>query len=325
MMENRSFDHYLGWLATDNGYLEADRRLYGSRFRVDGSVDQTYLDPTGQRVSTRPASGGGSERIESRGCRFQAPGHSWVASRVQRDKRFLARGTGNDDFAVTYYQGDDLAIYAAMARRFTVFDDWHASLLGPTFPNRQYYLSAQSEGRKTDPVPPREGMYKAETIVDRLAAAGVPVGYYHTSVALLALWGADRMAPYIRSLDRYFEDAAAGTLPRVVFLEPGFGVGDALRTDDHPRGDIGLGQRWVREVFQAFVFHCQFDSGFLVENTRETKIRLFILQVTAPLGMGLIVAAVLGALAGALIARHMAAPELRRLRRERDDERPPST
>lgn len=63
---------------------------------------------------------------------------------------------------------------------------------------------------------------------------------------------------------------------------------------------------------------------FVVENTRETKIRFFIPQVTAPLWMGLIVAAMLGALAGALIARHMAAPELRRLR-GRDDERPPSS
>ncbi|MFA5885972.1 MAG: lipopolysaccharide assembly protein LapA domain-containing protein [Acidimicrobiia bacterium] len=64
---------------------------------------------------------------------------------------------------------------------------------------------------------------------------------------------------------------------------------------------------------------------FVVENTRETKIRFFIPQVTAPLWMGLIVAALLGALAGALIARHMAAPELRRLRGRRDDERPPSS
>lgn len=63
---------------------------------------------------------------------------------------------------------------------------------------------------------------------------------------------------------------------------------------------------------------------FIAENTAETKIRFFIPQVTAPLWMGLIVAALLGALAGALIARHMAAPELRRLR-ERDDDRPPSS
>ena len=64
---------------------------------------------------------------------------------------------------------------------------------------------------------------------------------------------------------------------------------------------------------------------FVVENTRETKIRFFIPQVTAPLWIGLMVAALLGAVAGGLIARHMAAPELRRLREHQDrNERPPT-
>jgi uncharacterized integral membrane protein len=65
---------------------------------------------------------------------------------------------------------------------------------------------------------------------------------------------------------------------------------------------------------------------FVVENTKSTKIRFFIPQVTAPLWMGLLVAALLGVLAGALIARHLAAPELRRLRERRDNnEHPPSS
>ena len=38
MMENRSFDHYLGWLGTDETYREAGRSRYGRRFRVDGET-----------------------------------------------------------------------------------------------------------------------------------------------------------------------------------------------------------------------------------------------------------------------------------------------
>ena len=59
---------------------------------------------------------------------------------------------------------------------------------------------------------------------------------------------------------------------------------------------------------------------FIVENTRQTKMRFLIPEVTAPLWTALFVAALLGALAGALIARHIAAPERRRLRKPR----PPS-
>ena len=67
-------------------------------------------------------------------------------------------------------------------------------------------------------------------------------------------------------------------------------------------------------------------SVFVVENTKETKIRFFVPQVTSPLWMGLFLAVLLGALAGGLIARHLAAPELRRLRGRHDqDEHAPSS
>ncbi|MFN8036772.1 MAG: alkaline phosphatase family protein [Acidimicrobiia bacterium] len=264
MMENRSFDHYLGWLADDHAYLDAGRRRYGAGFRVDGRVRQTYPDASGRRTATRPASSYEPEKAETRGCGFRDPGHSWTRARIQRDHGFLAKGTGNDTFALAYYQAADLPIYAALARRFTVFDRWHSSILGPTFPNRQYLLSAQSEGRKADTGGLPAGLFHAETIVDRLAAAQVPVGYYHTNVPLLALWGLDRMAPYIRSLDRYFDDAVTGRLPNVSFVEPQFGGGDLLRTDDHPRGDVGLGQRWIRDVFHAFATSPQWRRGAFI-------------------------------------------------------------
>jgi len=261
MMENRSFDHYLGWLGTDPDYLAAGRARYGRSFSVDGSVDHSYSDGTGRLVSTRSAESYEREKVETRGCSFRDPGHTWDAARIQRDHGFLWPGSNNDGFALTYYSERNLPVYAALARRFTVFDHWHSSLLGPTFPNRQYFLSAQSEGRKNDNVHGRAGLFRAETIVDRLASAGVSVGYYHTNVPLLLLWGVKRMAPYVRSLDRYFEDAAQGQLPRVVFVEPQFGGGDALRTDDHPRGDVGLAQRWVREIFGAFVRSPHWQRG----------------------------------------------------------------
>src|SRR4051812_46900394 len=38
MMENRSFDHYLGWLGTDEQYLEAGKSRWGSKFTIDGKI-----------------------------------------------------------------------------------------------------------------------------------------------------------------------------------------------------------------------------------------------------------------------------------------------
>jgi uncharacterized integral membrane protein len=53
---------------------------------------------------------------------------------------------------------------------------------------------------------------------------------------------------------------------------------------------------------------------FIVENTHQTKMRFLIPQVTAPLWTALFVAVLLGVFAGVLIARHLAAPKLRRQR-----------
>ena len=45
MMENRSFDHYFGWLADDQKYIERGKKRYGKRFRVDGKQQQAFPAP----------------------------------------------------------------------------------------------------------------------------------------------------------------------------------------------------------------------------------------------------------------------------------------
>jgi uncharacterized integral membrane protein len=59
---------------------------------------------------------------------------------------------------------------------------------------------------------------------------------------------------------------------------------------------------------------------FVAENNRRTKMRFLLPEVTAPLWTALFVAALLGGIAGALIARHFSAPETQR----RHKKTPPS-
>jgi phospholipase C len=259
MMENRSFDSYLGWLARDHDYLEAGRSRYGHRFAVDGKSFQSYPGPDGTPVDTY-------RRIHFpdpdpwRACGHPDPGHGWNAGRAQRDGGFLAPGSGNDVFALSYFEGEDLPIYDALARRFVVCDRWHASVLAPTYPNREYLLSAQSGGNKTNAFPTGDG-FPWDTIVDRLAGAGVTTADYYSDLPPLALWGS-RMGPYLRTIDAYYEDAAAGRLPQVTFVDPAF-LGEA-RSDDHPLGDPRAAQHFVRDVFAAFARSPQWHNGLFV-------------------------------------------------------------
>src|SRR5262249_20656099 len=150
--------------------------------------------------------------------------------------------------------------------RFTTFDRYHASLLGPTFPNREYLHSAQSGGTKTNALPVETGGFQWETIWERLAAAGVPARYYYSDLPVLALWGA-KTTPFLHPITDYFTDCAAGTLPNVTYVDPKFV--DPGRTDNHPHGDIRAGEAFVRDVFKAFVQSPHWQHGLFVLNYDE--------------------------------------------------------
>ena len=272
MMENRSIDHYLGWLATDAAYLENGRSRYGADFAFDGDQTQAFLDPdTGQPAPTYDIVLDEGEENAYRGCGHPDPGHGWTAGRAQRDGGFLAPGSGNDRFALSYYNADSIPVHALLARSFTTFDRYHCSVLGPTYPNREYMHSAQSGGIKRNDLPPQVGGehfagFTWDTIWDRLRAAGVSCGYYCVDLPAIALWG-PRMIPIAHHVERFFADAAAGTLPNVVFLDPGFTTG--FRTDDHPYADIRAGQRYVFNAFKAFYESPHWERGVFFVNYDE--------------------------------------------------------
>lgn len=260
MMENRSFDHWLGWLATDEAWLEQGRSRYGGDFAVLANQDQRYPSPSGD-VPTAHLLDLLSDGNPWRGCGHPDPGHGWNSGRVQRDQGFIAPGSGNDAFALGYYLGDDLPFSSRLARRFTVCDHSYASVLGPTYPNREYLHSGHSGGNKTNYLPLEEGGFTWETIWDRLEAAGVSHGYHYTDLPTTLLWG-PRMLQWASTVDDYFTRCADGTLPQVTFVDPGFLTGS--RTDNHPHGDVRAGEAFVRDVFGAFAGSEHWENGLFV-------------------------------------------------------------
>jgi phospholipase C len=260
MMENRSFDSYFGWLARDEHYLEQGRSRYGKQFAINGQSFQEFPGPDGTPVKT-------ARRVLSadaspwRGCGHQDPGHSWPKARAERDGGFLAPASENDALALSYFEGEDLPVYEQLARRFTVCDKWHASLLGPTYPNREYLLSGQSGGHKDNFLPFADGGFKWPTIIDRLAAANVTATEYYKDFPQLLLWG-KRMNPYVRTMDAFTTDAAAGKLPSVSIVTPAFIGPD--RSDDHPHGDPRAAQIFVRDAFAAFAKSPHWKRGLFI-------------------------------------------------------------
>jgi phospholipase C len=249
MMENRSFDHYFGWLPSDEQYMEAGRSRYGAGFSVDGRLDLAYPDPaTGELVDVYHLPTHHGEDDPFRGCGHPDPGHGPVQGRAQRDGGFLAVDSGNDAYALGYYLADDLPTYAPLARHFTVFDRYHCSLLSSTYPNRLYLMAAQTDGAMDPPLPVAQLGFDYPSIYDRLLRAGVSCANYTTDLPTSLFFG-PRSLPVIRPIAGFFADAALGTLPHVTFVDPGFMSG--WRTDDHPHGDMRVAQRFVHNIVRA--------------------------------------------------------------------------
>src|SRR4051794_12585238 len=145
MMENRSFDHYFGW-----------------RGDADGLQHQTYASPDGRQHQTFHAADLGQAQWQ--GCGYGDPGHGWDAGRAQLKGGFMAEGSGNDEFALAYYDEGELGFIHAAADAFTLYDRYFCSLLGPTWPNRYYKWSAQSGGKISNTPPVDTAGNQWETI-----------------------------------------------------------------------------------------------------------------------------------------------------------------
>jgi phospholipase C len=224
-MENRSFDHFLGWLPGANG-----RQAGLSYPDAAGTLHPTYRLATFQ------------------GCGHQDPDHSYAGARVEYDNGACDGWLRvNDALSIGYYTQSDLAFLGRAAPTFTACDSYFAATLGPTFPNRMYLHSAQ-----TDRTSNSFSLTSLPTIWDRLQAAGVPATYYFSDLPFLALWGGKYLG--ISQTFLQFQLAAAtGTLPAVSYVDPSLGLelADGLSSDDHPHGDIRNGEAFMNLVYQA--------------------------------------------------------------------------
>ncbi|MDQ1508881.1 MAG: phospholipase [Actinomycetota bacterium] len=228
MMENRSFDHFLGWLPG------ADGRQAGLVFEdAAGAAHSTY------------------RLAEFQGCGYTDPDHSWAGGRTEYNNGACdgwLRAGDNDEFAIGYYTAADLAFYGHAAPYWTACDRYFAAIMAETYPNRLYLHSA-----RTDRLHNNEGptVSTLPTIWDRLAAAGRSGRYYFSDAPFTALWGKKHLS-ISKPIDHFFAACAAGALPDVAYVDPRFlEEGSGTSGDDHPHADIRVGQHFLSSVYRA--------------------------------------------------------------------------
>jgi phospholipase C len=283
MLENRSFDHMLGYLSLDARRPDIDGLRDGMANEYLGrSYPIHRLDDTALGVDPDHSSSAIDTQIDG--------GHmgGFVSS--------LAQATAGDsgfaeDLGVVmgYFDGTDLPVYDHLAEEFAVCNRWFSSVPGSTLPNRLYALSARAAGSRDDVPRPRPPLYHQATFVRHLDAAGVAWRWYSFDPGTLRLADAHYLLghhqqfayfsktglPWQTKLDltvnehvaSFLEDAASGTLPAVSWIDPAFTNFNPLGfpvNDDHPPADVKDGQDLVLAVYDALAGGPLWDRSLLV-------------------------------------------------------------
>jgi phospholipase C len=245
MMENRSFDHFLGWLPG------ADGRQAGL----------TYYDAAGVAHATHPLA------PDYQGCAHPDPDHSYGGGRTEYDGGACdgwLRAGQNDEYAIGYYVQSDLAFFGQAAPQWTTFSRYFPAILAETYPNRIYQHAGQTDRLKNGPA-----QCTLPTIWDTLADAGLTGRYYFSDVPFLALWGA-KYVPIGRQVASFYADCAAGTLPNVAFVDPRFNdENSGTSGDDHPHADVRNGEAFMASIYSAVTTSPNWPRTALIFNFDE--------------------------------------------------------
>ena len=242
MMENRSYDHFLG-----------ARKLLEQRPGDGLTAGMSNMDMSGTVHSIY------RETVD---CVADPP-HGWDAGRLQfnggKNDGFMtqyqvAQGAGIGPHVMGYFGREDVPVTWALADAYTTCDRWFCSVMGPTFPNRYYLHSAQAGGHQDNAI--NTDIWP--TIYNSLDAAGISWKYYYTDLPFLALLpGVDQTK--WASIAEFYADAQAGDLPRVTVIDPGFTM-----NDDHPPHHPMFGQLFISSIYSALAKSRHWSTSLLV-------------------------------------------------------------
>lgn len=245
MMENQSYDKYFGVL---------------------GRGDGLTLDGDGIPTNSVPDANGDPFRIFHPGTTDQAGfnvrllwNFVWrQCNQGAMDGFFTSSGRE----AMTYYTGDDIPFYHALASEFPLCDRYFCSVPSPTYPNRRFMTAGTSAGITTTDVDDVLAHPDAPNgnIFERLDALGVSWANYHNGLAEMLLWPNYALSNMdkAREMHEFYRDCRSGTLPAVSFITPD------PTCDEHPPQDVSCGEQFAAGVIKELCESPAWEKSVLI-------------------------------------------------------------
>ena len=262
MLENRSFDHMLGFLYPKSDTFEG---LTGSESNTDASgntVTVYQIDHTAAGAYFMPGADPGEGYSNTNQQLFgsgkpptpPAANNSGFVTNFadaisydQRSGRNAQAGTTASDI-MGVFPPVALPVLSGLAQGFAVCDHWYSSVPTETFPNRAFACAATSQGHMNDAT----ASFTVPTIFGLMTTHNLTWKIYgYDQEALTRKNFPDTLsAPdsCFGLFTNFQSDAAAGTLPQYSFLEPSWG---STGNSQHPNYDVSLGEKLILDVYTA--------------------------------------------------------------------------
>ena len=254
-MENHSYDNVLGM-----------QRGRGDGFTLDRQGRPTAVNPWPTGAPIPPPGPGTSVRAFPMPNPCQPDGEPyntwnafWASYAGGANSGFV--GSQSGPVAMGYLGPDVLPFTNSLATTFPVCDRYFASVGAQTYPNRRFLMAGTSLGLLTDVFPsaaPPNG-----TVFQALDAHGISWRNYYSSLPSALIWSYQASLPgfssHLAAIDRFYADAAAGTLPAVSMVDPNFGT----QSEEDPQ-DVQYGDQFLAKVVDAVLRSPQWPRTLLL-------------------------------------------------------------
>lgn len=269
MQENRSFDHYFGTMSGVRGFDDASPAWKQRGWAPAGTPGAPPGGGPSKSGYTMPFRLDTTRGATLDGECINDPDHTWAGMHAAwnhgKNDGWLPMSIGsvgpaNAPALMGYYEREDIPVHRALAEAFTICDNYHCSVLGPTDPNRLYWMSANIDPEGTHGGPLLETptliprfQYSWRTMPENLRDAGVSWKIYNnrdvgplSSVLLDGMMTCFKQAAdpnselHRRGIDPVYPndlrtDVANDTLPKVSWVIP------SLIDCEHPALPAALG------------------------------------------------------------------------------------
>lgn len=263
IMENRSFDHYLGALTREEGRTDVDGLPMGGGvsnpsgegediglIRLDDPANPIEVD---NKIYRDPPHEAEQVAMQINAGRM----NGFVRAYEKQYRKQKKDPPKRAQHVMGYLTRSSLPVLYRLADEFAVCDRWFSSFAGSTWPNRVYLLAGDCDelvgtGAKWLPrwnayrYPDPPFVRDWHQMENRWKA-------YSANPEQDSTFGLWRVGPVYRggkggSLDDFASDCQHGTLPRLAIVEPDYSL-----SDDHPPHQPMRGQQFIARVVKALL------------------------------------------------------------------------